>query len=263
MVFEQALAPHNQLRQNPLKLAVLQLRFPVDFRLAQPEVLAALQAALAPRYPAISQVQQMSIEFGFGPGVSPTVKEQPATQPPTRFADAEGAWAVTVALEVVSLQTSAYANWDDFLGRFLEVVDTVSEHAPLVQARRLGLRYVNELTHPEAASLVDWARFLTPSALGSAGSTGYAPYAARAQDQVTLLHDEVVGATVRHRYQRNPEGEGAASTFMLDTDVFSPRPFAIDSANLLERLNRFHDVAWTIFRGSVTDELIEWFGRAS
>jgi uncharacterized protein (TIGR04255 family) len=261
VVFEQAPAHHNQLQQNPLKLAVAQLRFPVDFRLAQPEVLAALQAAFAPRYPVVSQVQQMSIEFGFGPGIPPTVREQPVTQPPTRFADPEGRWAVTVALEALSLETSGYTNWDDFLGRFLGVVESVSQHAPLGQAQRLGLRYVNELTHPEATSLVDWARFLTVSALGSAGSVDYAPYAARAQDQVTMLHDDV-GATLRHRYQRNADGDDARSTFVIDTDVFSPRPFVIDPPDLLERLNRFHDVAWTIFRGSVTDELIEWFGRA-
>ena len=261
MVLDQGSLPRIQFAHNPLKIVVAQLRFETQFRLGQPDVLAAIQAELRDTYPAVNRLQeaQLSVQFG-RPNAEPQVR-QSVDAGPVRFAAEDGTWAATVAADMLSLETTDYREWEQFRDRFAGVLDAVQSAVTLGQARRLGLRFINELTHPDAKSIGDWRRFLDPEMLGTAASERFAGRTAQAREQLTLTsNDEVM--TLRHSYTQNPDGTQPSSIYVLDTDVFSGKPFPTDRDAVLSKLERYHQDVWTLFRESLSDEMVAYLNGA-
>jgi len=256
VVFERDPLPRIQFARNPLKIVVAQLRIDTDFRLEQPDVLAVIQDRLRETYPVASRVQQpqFSIQFGVRPDAEPTIR-QGLEQAPVRFVTEDGGWAVTLAPDVITLETTAYEGWDPFRDRFAELLDAVLAVVSVSNARRLGIRFVNELTNPEARTIADWRRFLDPELLGTAASPRFEGRVTRAVEQLTLVNKDDA-MTLRHSYTQNPEGAEPSSIYLLDIDAFSSKVFEAERDAVLSRLERFHQAAWTLFRGSLTDEMV-------
>lgn len=256
MVLDPSPIKRAQFTRNPLKIVVAQLRMDTVFRLEQPDVLAVIQERLRDTYPVASRIQQtqLSVQLAPRPGVEPLV-QQTAEQPGARFLSEDGAWIATVAPDVISLETTSYETWDVFQQRFGELLESVVAAVTLGSARRLGLRFVNELTHPDARTMADWRRLLDPELLGMGASERFANKVTRVAEQITFeSKDDAL--TVRHSYTQNPERMDPPSIYLMDIDVFSTRAFAAGRDEVLDRLERYHDDVWALFRGSLTEEMV-------
>ncbi len=257
MYFGRERLPRIQFARNPLKVVIAQMRFPAELALAEPAAHTRIQAGLRARYPLAQPLDQMSIQVALGPQAMPPVSQSRSSG--IRFASESGDWAVTVSPDAVSLQATAYHDWDDFKGRFEQVLDVLLAEARVRRVDRLGLRFIDELSHPEVRTLADWSQLLDASLLGTAATDRFAGIATRTTEQIVLEEGDD-GAVITHAYFQNPPDSDPPSTFVLDTDGFSARPFDLDREEIRVRLERYHDAAWNLFRETVREPMIEWLG---
>lgn len=259
MFFDREPLPRIQFKDNPLRVVIAQLRFPTEFGLAEPGVLARIQERLRQRYPVAQTIQQeMSLQFTVG-GKAPR-RVQEASPGPIRFIGDDGAWVVTLGPDVLSLETTAYHDWAAFRARFEEVLDAVTDEVTPTQVQRLGLRFIDELKHPEARTLIDWSRFIEPDLLGTAATEQFAGLTTRAGEQITLIEGDDA-ATITHAYTQSPRGADPPSTYVIDVDCFTAKAFALERELLRSKLERYHTAAWNLFRGNVRQPLIDALGR--
>ena len=138
--------PRLIFEHNPLQTVVVQVRFPAIFALEQPAGVAGFQEAIRARYPrAESRSQQVSIVLASsGVGV-------PGTQPgPWRFLSEDGKWIAAIAPDFVSLETTEYTRFEDFVERSEELFQAAADSLGVTLHGRVGLRYVNQFRHPDA-----------------------------------------------------------------------------------------------------------------
>ena len=162
----------------------------------------------------------------------------------------------------MSLQSTAYHDWPEFLGRFEDLLAVVLSEVRPQRVDRLGLRFIDELSHPGARTIADWSRLLDASLLGTAATERFADLTTRATEQVVLEQGEDA-AVITHAYSQNPPDSDPPSTYVIDVDGFSARPFEVERAEIQTRLERYHDAAWNLFRETVQEPMIEWLGVES
>jgi hypothetical protein len=241
--------PRVLFKQNPLKVVVTQVRFPPIYSLEQAAGIAPLQDAIRSEFPiAEPRAQQVSIPVGpAGPG-------QPITgQGPWRFLSEDGTWTVSVAQDYIAVETTEYKRYEEFRAKAQIVFQAAVEVLQVSRRTRFGLRYVDEIEHPEARSMGDWARFIKPSLLGAAGDQ-LKEHVTQAIEQIDLTVDDA-DLTIRHGYLK-PTSE--RSVYVIDLDAHDDRtqPFGLE--HTLGQMDAYKGWIWSFFVQSITDELIAY-----
>lgn len=244
--------PRRLYARNPLKLVIAQIRFPVLLRFDEPSFIAPFQEALRGRYPRSALEQQVDLLVG---------SQGPITGPAKalwRLRSAEGAWTVSLAPDALSLETTAYERWEGFAERIEEVFDSGVQSFGLEFRERLGLRYVDEIHHPEGDSPALWRRLLNPDLLGLVGGELLGEDIIHALEEIRLQESDGV-VVIRHGFVR-PGASDGESHYLLDCDCFdeSPRPLALSQT--LEQLEAYRWRCHDVFETSITDELREVLG---
>lgn len=231
---------------NPLRVVVAQVRFPPIYALEQPAGAARLQEAIRDSYP-IAQNRDAQISLLVGAGGMGQSSGQPG---PWRFTSEDETWIAAVAPQFVSLETTDYRRFEEFHGRLRELLEATQATLRPARRERLGLRYVNEISHPEAKTVADWERFLHSELLGLAGGKLLQEGVMRAVQEVHVALEELQ-ITIRHGYVRQEE----QSLYLLDIDTYEEEPGAFDIEEMLTKAWMYKDWVWRIFFGSITDEL--------
>lgn len=239
--------PRVIFERNPLKVVVAQVRFPPIFSLEHPGGVAVLQDAIRSEFPmAEPRGQQVTVS------ISPAGLGAPSGQPgPWRFHSADGQWIAAVAPDFVSLETTAYERFETFRDRARSLFQAAASTLSIARRERLGLRYVDEITHPEAVLVADWHKFLHPELIGVAGGEQLKDHVVQALQQISLELGEGKMA-IRHGYVRQAQ---AGSTYVLDIDAYDDSPGVFDADGIIEQMTLFKRWCWNFFRKSITDEL--------
>ena len=244
--------PRVVFERNPLKVVVTQVRFPPLFALEQPAGVAQFQEAIRSEYP-VAESRGAQVTLAVGPGGVAV----PPTQPgPWRFLNEDSSWVVAVAPDFVSLETTAYHRFEDFRARVERLFNAAAESLRLTRRQRLGLRYVNEITHPEAVRLSDWRKLLREELLGIAGGETLGDTVAQSAQQIQLELEQG-NVTIRHGYRRE-ETADSNSIYFLDLDAYDDEAGNFDIEQMLNNLTVYNKWIWNLFRGSITDELVEY-----
>jgi uncharacterized protein (TIGR04255 family) len=242
--------PRVVFRRNPLKVVVAQIRFPPVYALEQAAGVSAFQEGVRAEYPvAKPRAGELLISVGPSGAAAPT-----SQQGPWQFQTQDEQWTVAVTPESVSLETTSYLRYEDFRLRLQEVLRVATDTIKPARQERIGLRYVNEISHPDARSVSDWQRFLDPELLGITGGELLKDYVTQSMQQVSVILEDG-RLTIRHGYIRQDNDE---SVYLLDIDAFdeTPTPFGID--DILTKLDAFKSWVWRVFRGSISDELVDY-----
>lgn len=230
-----------QIKSEPLPLAT------------DPRVAIAIHEGLGGRngrFPRTEPIQNFTITAG--------VAGAPVTSTTGwRFASEDRDWGVVIQPDQVSLETSAYATWDDFRDRLFELIDAVTQHLGPASVLRTGLRYVNRLGDPEVASPAEWDGLLVPELLGLALHDRLGVGILAAQGQVDFDTGDDVKTALRHGFYRD-EQEGGRLTYVLDFDSYQDgfRPW--DSQALKDTANGLNDVTLQLFQQVVTERLLAY-----
>jgi uncharacterized protein (TIGR04255 family) len=242
--------PRVIFERSPLKIVVTQVRYPPIFALEQPAGVASIQEAIRDEYPvAEGRRQTVSLDpEGIGsPG---------AQLGPWRFVSEDGNWVFAVAPDFIGLETRAYRRFEEFEQRAARVLDLVTSALRVSRCLRLGLRYVNEIEHPKAVRVSDWKRFLREELLGIAGGDLLADRVTQALQQIQVDLDGGK-LTIRHGYLRRSNGQ---SQYLLDLDAYDDSHKAFSPGEVLKSMRGYKEEIWTVFRNSITDELVDYLG---
>jgi uncharacterized protein (TIGR04255 family) len=247
---------HPKLARSPLVNVVCQVRFPPLLDLGaedrRNELLATLQRALAD-YPLFARV--LGQEILLGPEGVQAQESQP-TQ--FRFTSDDGRWNVGLAPDSLSLQTTHYNHFNDFVGRWQTIATAVQEVLAPSRQLRIGLRYVDELRADGADRPAAWTDFLVPEVLGLAGSEKWGASTTQSF-QEWVLQVESIRCTLRHGFLPT-EVHGREPFYLLDTDCYVEEVSAFDPLAQLDDLSRFNDIAYELFRDALSEPLYEMFG---
>lgn len=255
MTFDQETHPRFEFSNNPLKVVVAQIKFPAMFGLTEPAALAAFQAALGHRYPsALPRIPNVTVTVGPA-GAAETVTDAG----PVRLASENGMWLISIGNDAIALETQAYESWVGFRARLEELVAAIPDALRPHHVERLGLRFVDQIQAPDVATPSDWREYIVPSLIGDADSLVFDDRLIQGLQQLSFRLDDST-VNLRHGYVQNPAAADFPSTYVIDTDLFTETEQAFDWAAILERVNRYHDWAWNLFRRSITPAAVGLLG---
>jgi uncharacterized protein (TIGR04255 family) len=118
---------------------------------------------------------------------------------------------------------------------------------------RLGLRYVDEIRHPEAKKPADWRRFLNEKLLGMVGGGELGDDVIQALQEIRLREDDGILA-IRHGYL-GAEVAGGEPFYLLDLDYYDERPLPLEAGQLLPQLDAYHHAMHNVWETAITDAL--------
>jgi uncharacterized protein (TIGR04255 family) len=231
------------LENPPLKLVICQLRFPRVIGLGESD-LRPIQRGLARDYP-MAEVARAA-EFGIGPqGIGPTGDVEPVFH----FRDETRAWAVAVSPASLSLETTAYVDFTDFITRWNAIAELVTGSLGIERQDRIGLRYVDELECPPDPKPEDIARVVRAELVGVVGAHPRAARLVSSMSEQRFAQDHGV-CTLRHGLVRR-EAEAA---YVLDYDFYDDDAKPLELDNQVRLLADFNHGAYELFAWSVTPD---------
>lgn len=249
--------PRVIFERNTLSVVVLQVRFSPVLGLAQPAGVAPFQDKIREDYPR-AEVPSTQVAMAFGP--LGAMSGQP-TMGPWKFLGDRG-WIAALATDYVSVETTQYTRYEELRSRAEAVLTVTRDVLGIRDAARIGLRYVNEIRHPEARALSDWRRLLKSDLLGVAGGEAIGPDVIQTLQQIDAELPTGV-LTVRHGWRRPGPDDPSASPYVIDLDAHLDVPQDFDVAAILATCDDFNARIGGFFRQSLTEELVTYLGPSN
>ncbi len=257
--------PQVHLPRSPLARVIAQVRFPQILAIRDPDKVAALQEPLRPTYPILSQDQIHRIDLSGGE--SPSIQQGLIWRLADREKDVQ--WRVSLGVDFVALETSAYRSREDFLSRLGTVVAMVEKAFNPASASRLGLRYIDRLSDEAFDCVTDLIR---PEVLGLAQPPGDLPPALGESTLHLMTEAQFLaqdGARIQGRWGQLPKNATydadalepvAKPSWILDLDMFTGESLPFADEPLLTTARRFAECLYALFRQMVTDEFLRFHG---
>jgi uncharacterized protein (TIGR04255 family) len=235
---------------------VSQIAFPLIASIGQAEYIGPFQEAIRDTYPVLRPDQTQGVVMGPEGAVSTTSERL------WRFADSDGHWRATLAPTFVALESTAYTNRDDFLGRLARLLTAADEHIAPKVVDRLGLRYIDRVREPEFA---DIPRLFRREMLGLAGTDAWQHVELSLNQTRFSLPAASVTATwgqlpVMGTHDPNAVEPIEQPSWILDLDMFTRQQFEFNVDQITDKCRSFAERIYAIFRWAVTDEFLRRYG---
>jgi uncharacterized protein (TIGR04255 family) len=237
--------------KNPLKLVIFQVRFPVAIRFEQADFVASFQEAVRERFPRVRQEQQVTVSVAAG------VPTSPVFAPSWRFQTNEGATSALLARDALTLETTEYSRFEAFLP-LVELLLDALVGLDIKFRERVGLRYVNEIHHPEAQTASAWSEFINPAMLGTVGGELLGDDVIHALENIRLRDEDAVVVITHGFVGRGAVPSDSDPFYQLDIDFGDERPGEFDREATLRQVTSFHDRISNLFETSVSDAMRDY-----
>jgi uncharacterized protein (TIGR04255 family) len=240
-----------ELKRPPLELVVCQLRFPTVLALAANQPPEEFQRRIRTTYPVSRRQSGMTLEVG---GRGP----QFSSSSIWLFDDKESQWTVSLGADFLSLETKRYRRFEDYIGRFQEVVQAARDLYPIELRERLGLRYVDRISREREPNLPeDWPSRVRQELIGLRQFRG-AGEAQMSNLEVRFAFGERI-LTVRSLYVDRGFPGVAADELVLDFDCYIEKRDSLEG--LADLLHEFRRLAYNAFSWALGD-VLGYFERA-
>ena len=252
---------HQPLPQAPVELVVWQLQFAEPADVVPPGVGTALAERLAQEPGGPFHLQRLTTQtfaISFPGPAAPGVPQAEQAQI-DGWSLRRGALAVTVNRQSLSVETNVYDGWAAFRRTVELALQGLAEAILLPGEHRLGLRYVDRITHPGVRKLEDWTDLLAPWLSGPLANS-------QLRDAVTAYAQQIdfdgqqdgIRATLRQHAFGDVQARGR-QTVILDFDVYRDGYRLIEPDATLEATDQMNDLAHRLFEASITDTLYAAF----
>ncbi|MGV9993460.1 TIGR04255 family protein [Streptomyces sp. NPDC003374] len=224
-----------RLSRPPVALVVCQVRHETEY--AASDAARALKVRSALDWStelAESLVQGFNLAVGQFTGVS-------ASQAPSvrgwQLKTPDGAWTVSLQPDHFAIETTQYGGWGEFRNRLGQLAAAVGENIAPALEHRVGLRYVNQITHPDVKRPVDWHQYISPELFQKSLYEGLGDGFRAAMQVIESAPAPDHSMIIRHGLQMDNSGR---LTYVLDNDSSrqGSRPFDVQS--ILESVDLLH-----------------------
>jgi uncharacterized protein (TIGR04255 family) len=166
---------------------------------------------------------------------------------------ADGQWIATVMPDQFSLETRAYPSWEEFRTRMLALTDAVLTYVGPALEQRIGLRFVNQLSHSSVVLPADWAGRISDvllqrdlyDALGDSLRAAMQVLEIRTPDDLKLV--------IRHGCQ--PSSAEGGNIYVLDYDCSRQGIQALSRDQIADTIEKLHRLALQAFEMATTSSL--------
>lgn len=244
------------LARPPIEVAAAELRYPAT----GPEIPQKVALELRSRLRAIGLRMdglEQSVQQEFSLEVSPDKAAASSNISSRGWQMTDSHQGLTLAIMPTSLsvQITAYARWSKSLEPVLrEACEVLRDLVGLELRSRVGLRYINRFTNPEALSAADWVGRFDGNLLGPVAGGPLAGTVVSAQQQLELDFADGVVGVLRH----GPFVDAAVNrtySYLLDIDIFNTSTEQFDPSQTLELWRRLNRRAASLFKALMSDEL--------
>jgi uncharacterized protein (TIGR04255 family) len=256
-------APPFRLVRHQLAQVLCQVRFSPILRLRQDEAIIPFQEAIRAEYPRYLKAEGMGIL------ITPAgVQSQPSGSPIHRFQDVHGRYTVALSDSFVALESSDYADVDDFAERLTGIGLIVQSEFEPAEISRVGLRFINELRLPTSNPKAEIVAAVTPILLGAAGTSEFLEAMLSVQQ---ALHLAITDGQmlVRHGFHPNggttvdslggqvnppPQNDLAQPFYLLDLDAYldGSSPYTVE--RIEDLLRSFNEDIRSFFAWAINEE---------
>ncbi|WP_405933698.1 TIGR04255 family protein [Streptomyces sp. NBC_00827] len=239
------------LARPPVSLVVCQVRHETQPAACSPSAVLGIDAALdwdtrLEEHQPISAVLADS-DTGAPPPAGAAVRGW-------RMQSIDGEWTVTVQSDHFAIETSRYPGWEEFRRRANILIEAVQAAAQPEIEQRIGLRYVNQLQHPDIAQPADWRSLIGDALYQDTLYTSTGEDLQAVMQVVDLQPEPAHRMVMRHGFQRR---EGLA--YILDTDCSRQKQRAFDADAITTSLERLHHMARSAFVWATTKNLRTYY----
>lgn len=247
-------------RKSPLALSIVQVKFPPIEGFDDTASVRQFQTKLRTTYP------QFRREPGVNFLITPTGVEQSQGSNTLRFDSLDHAWAVVISQESVSLETRSYRDIHDLSSRLTTLLETVEKVLDPKYQTRFGLRYINEIRHPEGTRYSTWRKLLNSDLFptgfletvgGHVDQTIAELRTSQPNGSLLLRHGFLDGTTVVPQQNQPPKN---GPFYLLDMD-YSDQTATDFDPDPSQRLAEYNDILYRLFRWAIGDGELYQFLR--
>lgn len=243
--------PEVPLANPPLAEVICQVRYPAILRIAK-EQPTEFQERIRQRFPEYGVEQPFKLSI---PGAG-AVGEPSAELPPRllRFTSEDGHTTATLAVDFFALSTTRYQHWSIFVDDLAAVSKAVKAIYHPAYASRIGLRYVNRLSHTTTGldNMQDILELIRPELTAVLRSDAWS----NPEEWTSQLVLPDRNGKLALRFVFN--SKEAEPFFQLDLDYFEQGKIAL--SELGKRVDKYHQVIYRAFRWCLFDESLAVFG---
>ncbi|MBX3069145.1 MAG: TIGR04255 family protein [Thermomicrobiales bacterium] len=235
------------LQNSPLREVICQIRFPTILAIAE-EPLFRFQDRIRNRFPELIEEHEMQVRFSGEPGSLSS--EIDSKRRVFRFTDAENKRQVALASDWIAVTTSDYESWESFGEDVRAVLDSATFLYRIPYAKRVGLRYINEVPIAQDSSDSKHMKGLVRPEYVSLLQTDAWDMPEEFLTQFLLTNGETKLVT---RFSSRLEND--SHVLRLDFDCYREGT-SLSLGNIDSQLTEMHDVIYRAFRWSITEEAL-------
>lgn len=237
--------------RNPLEAVVVQLRFDPILKIR--DGVADFQEGVRHRFPEFEEQITQSFE------INPAVGVRTRQEPEFRFRATDGSATAFLSTHAVALETRAHIERDPLLADFTIVMDSMRSTYESMNARRLGLRYINAIDRMaicgDLGREVGWTELIAedftrvPCDLADLEGMAFGAEFSSNLDRGRMTL----------RYGMLPEAKDRGPRFRLDIDRYCEGD--IDMSDIHGMLVGYAADIYSVFESAAGPSLREWMDR--
>lgn len=245
-----------KLPRSPLTLVAFQVRHETSPDVSDAENALTLHTEVKSEYPVLEE--QVGQSLTVVPGAAGIQTTAGAPSRGWRMRTDDGTWSAVTLPEFFSIETTRYDDWDDFRARIERFARAIHKATPISVEQRVGLRFIDQLRHPDVQAPRDWREWIAPTLLGPLSDDAVADHVLSTQHAFELGIGDGRSAAVRHGCLFDSAAKSWIYVLDYDCSIQRASRFSVDE--LLSVAENLHTLSLQLFQGSLTEKLLAYLG---
>lgn len=245
----------DKLERSPLSLVVCQVRHEHTLAASDPRRAVAVHELVETAYPLLEEQSSQELTISAGTLGLQSLPGQASRG--WRMRSEDQAWTAVVMPDFFSLETTRYDDWPDFRRRLEAMADAVAKAVEPSLEQRIGLRFIDQIAHPDVTKPQDWQRWIDRSFLGPIAHHALGQAVGSTQQILQIDAGGGRNLIVRHGCFRDQES-GGRWVYMLDHDCYIQRGRPFDVGQVMAALEDLHRLALQVFQSAITEDLYNY-----